>query len=137
MRYQRKKNLTSNSMNTQTQDNWKGQLENAVVNFVLRTPYNNDSVEQQKALTDLEESLNHIFENALKEKEHSTLAKAIEVVEKMKKVPTKHDLCTLDDCYCYNHKEIIKDEDYPNGAHSYNTGINDIVSALKSLSQEE
>ncbi len=53
-----------------------------------------------------------------------------EKIEGMKKVETKHDRCTLDDCYCYDHKETMKDEDYPNGAYDYNTAIDDILSII-------
>lgn len=51
----------------------------------------------------------------------------IKELERMKKVPTKHEGCVLDDAWCYGHHEMMKDEDYPNGANSYNKAIEDII----------
>lgn len=40
------------------------------------------------------------------------LACVEEEAERLKKVPTKHDRCTLDDCYCYDHQEIMEEKSH-------------------------
>ena len=61
---------------------------------------------------------------------HSVLEEVRRVAEGMKKIPTRHDRCTLDDIWCYNHREIMEEKDYPNGAYDYNSSLTDLLTAI-------
>jgi hypothetical protein len=52
------------------------------------------------------------------------------------KVPSKHDGCTLDDCFCYNHREIMNEADYPNGARDFNECRSQVLQSIQSLLEE-
>lgn len=49
------------------------------------------------------------------------------------KIPTKHDRCTLDDNYCYNHQEVMKDDELPNGAYDYNEALDTCKSIVEEV----
>lgn len=47
-------------------------------------------------------------------------------VEAMKKEATKHEGCTLDDQFCYDHQEMMQEEDRPNSATAYNAALDEL-----------
>jgi len=49
---------------------------------------------------------------------------------------TKHEGCVLDECWCYDHQEIMKEKDYPNGAIAFNRCRQQIIDNLTQLKQK-
>lgn len=57
----------------------------------------------------------------------------IEVLEEMRKEPTKHEGCHRDQMWCYTHGEIMDEAEEPNGAIAWNTAIAEAIAKIKEL----
>ena len=55
----------------------------------------------------------------------------LEKLEGLKKKPNKHEQCHTDGSYCVDHKELMSEEDWPNGAYYYNQALEDVKDQLK------
>jgi len=58
-----------------------------------------------------------------------------QIIELMpeEKVETKHDICTLDDVWCYSHCEIMEEKDYPNGAYNFNQARTEMINKIPEI----
>ena len=81
-----------------------------------------DADEDRKFRRDLRDallSLNQAWEERVRE-----------AAKTLKKIPTKHEGCILDEDWCYTHREIMDDGEYPNGAIAYNKALEEIIKKL-------
>jgi hypothetical protein len=67
----------------------------------------------------------------------SKLEEIVERLEKEKRTPTKHDTCTMDDNWCYDHREIANEEDISNGAYSFNQALSSAQAIIKEFISKE